>query len=103
MSINEHLHLVVRPARQIVALCICLVLVICVVYGQVAGLPFFVFDAVDKVTGNQHISGGLTQQNISWAFTTVDGFNWHPLTWLSHMAVATLFGMSLHAHHMTKV
>src|SRR5688572_22598175 len=36
------------------------------------------------VTKNPHITSGLTWENIRWAFTTLEGGLWHPLTWLSY-------------------
>ena len=44
------------------------------------------------VQDNPQVLGGLTAQNLAWAFTTVHAHNWHPVTWISHMLDATLFG-----------
>ena len=44
------------------------------------------------VTGNAHVQAGLTAEGFRWAFRTFDSANWHPLTWLSLMLDAQLFG-----------
>jgi protein O-mannosyl-transferase len=31
---------------------------------------------------------------VQWAFTTNTAFNWHPLTWLSHVLDFQLFGLN---------
>ncbi|HUL98834.1 MAG TPA: hypothetical protein VLU24_05335, partial [Mycobacterium sp.] len=55
------------------------------------------------MTANPHVAGGLTWENVAWAFTTNHAANWHPLTWLSHMADVELFGMNAGAHHLTSL
>ena len=39
-------------------------------------------------------------EGLRWAFGSFYAANWHPLTWLSHMADVSLFGMDLGAHHL---
>ena len=51
------------------------------------------------VTANAHVLGGLTLRNIAWAFTSTDGANWHPVTWLSHMLDVQLVGANPGMHH----
>ncbi len=52
---------------------------------------FVDFDDMDYVAHNQHVLSGLSVDNFKWAFTTVQGSNWHPLTWLSLQLDAQLF------------
>src|SRR5208282_4215027 len=42
---------------------------------------------------------GLTLGGLVWAFTTFHAANWHPLTWLSHMADCEFFQLNAGAHH----
>jgi tetratricopeptide (TPR) repeat protein len=49
------------------------------------------------------VQKGLTWTGIKWAFTTGHASNWHPLTWLSHMADCELFGLNPGAHHLVNV
>jgi protein O-mannosyl-transferase len=71
------------------------------VYAQVAHFQFLTYDDYNYVTGNPHVARGITASGIIWAFTSFDASNWHPVTWLSHMADVQLFGMNPGAHHIT--
>lgn len=88
--------------RNLILHCIMLVFIILVVYTQ-AGDHEFVFDDIDYVTNNPHVASGITGKNIFWAFTSVHSANWHPITWLSHMADVQIFGMHPFGHHLTNV
>jgi tetratricopeptide (TPR) repeat protein len=69
-----------------------LVLAVAAVYGRTAGFPFLAFDDELYVTGNGHVLSGLTADGVAWAFRSTHAANWHPLTWISHMADVSLFG-----------
>lgn len=69
----------------------------------VAGHEFISLDDGLYVTGNPVVQGGLTPDGFLWAFRTFHASNWHPLTWLSHMADAELFGLAACSHHMVNV
>ena len=56
--------------------------------------PFFVME--------HHVPQGLTPANIKQAFTMGYGM-WMPLTWLSHMADAQLYGLRPAGHHLTNI
>ncbi len=64
---------------------------------------FVNYDDQDYVTENPVVQKGLTWTGIQWAFTTGHASNWHPLTWLSHMADCELFGLNPGAHHLVNV
>jgi Tfp pilus assembly protein PilF len=64
---------------------------------------FVGFDDPVYVTGNRHVQQGLTWESVAWAFTTSEGGNWHPLTWLSHMLDCQLFGLSPWGHHFVSI
>ncbi|CAB5093917.1 Tetratricopeptide TPR_2 repeat protein [Olavius algarvensis associated proteobacterium Delta 3] len=91
--------------HRILLLCMTLLLVaaIVLVYRPVKDFEFLDFDDDGYVTGNVRVPYGLTWKNIRWAFTTSDMSNWHPLTWISHMADCQLFGLNAGAHHQTNV
>ncbi len=61
---------------------------------------FVIYDDPQYVTANAHIARGLTWPNIVWAAGATEFANWHPLTWLSHMADVSLFGMKPMGHHL---
>ena len=72
-------------------------------YAQVWTCDFVNFDDPDYVYQNPYVTAGLTWQGLKWALTSQVQANWHPLTWLSHMADAQLYGANAGGHHMTSV
>ena len=64
---------------------------------------FVNFDDPDYVTENQVVLHGLTWPGIQWAFSTGHSSNWHPLTWISHMADCQLFQANPAGHHLVNV
>ena len=64
---------------------------------------FVNYDDSGYVTLNQHIQPGLTFANILWAFHSTQMANWHPLTWISHMADVQLFGLHPGGHHASSL
>jgi tetratricopeptide (TPR) repeat protein len=64
------------------------------VYLPVARHGFILYDDGDYVTENPMVRNGLTLAGLKWAFTTYHSANWHPLTWLSHMADCEWFGLN---------
>ncbi len=80
-----------------------LVLATLLLYGPVTHHEFLLFDDSQYVTRNIHVSTGLNFGNVAWAFTTFHEANWHPITWLSHMADCQLFGLNSGAHHFANV
>ena len=80
-----------------------LVLGILFLYGPVTHHEFLLFDDDVYVTKNTHVTTGLKFDNVVWAFTSFYASNWHPLTWLSHMADCQLFGPNPGLHHLVNV
>jgi len=64
------------------------------IYLPVARHGFILYDDGDYVTDNPMVRNGFTLAGIKWAFTTFHSANWHPLTWLSHMADCELFDLN---------
>ncbi len=62
---------------------------------------FVNYDDPAYVYSNQRVMKGLTVDNVAWAFKSTQLTNWHPLTWLSHMADVQLFGLRPGGHHAT--
>jgi Flp pilus assembly protein TadD len=80
-----------------------LVLATLLLYGRVTHHEFLTLDDRPYVTKNIHVRSGLNFGNIVWAFTSFYEANWHPLTWISHMADCQLFGLSSGPHHFVNV
>lgn len=83
--------------------CMVLLALTLAVYAQTGSHQFINFDDTLYVTDNPHVQAGLTGANVAWAFTATSASNWHPLTWLSHMADVQMFGLNPRGHHMTSV
>ncbi len=80
-----------------------LVFSILLVYGQVERFEFTSYDDPEYVSDNVYVRTGLTAESIKWAATAVAVGNWMPVTLLSHVVVAQLFGMESGAHHLVNV
>src|ERR1700746_1766669 len=72
-------------------------------YNPVNRHPFVNYDDDRYVTENSHVRQGLTGRTISWALTSTEQANWHPLTWMSHALDVSLFRMNPAGHHFTSV
>ena len=68
-------------------------------YYLVAKLPFTTYDDQVYVYENANVISGLHWETVRWAFTTYDGANWHPVTWLSHALDCQLFLLNPARHH----
>jgi len=71
-------------------------------YARVANYDF-VFDDIIQITENATVRRGLTWEGLAWALTTTHAANWQPLTWLSHLADCSLFGLNAGGHHLVNV
>jgi hypothetical protein len=80
-----------------------LVVATLLLYGRVTHDEFLGFDDAPYVTKNIHVNTGLRLDNVTWAFTAFHEANWHPLTWLSHMADCQLFGLNPGPPHLVNV
>jgi len=87
----------------ILALCVFLVALTWLVFGQTLGHEFVNYDDGSYVYGNPNIAQGLSVRGVLWAFTHVHSQNWHPLTTISHMLDCQLFGLRPGGHHFTNV
>src|SRR5579871_2166470 len=91
-------------SQSSVALAIALIAVLtCAVFAPVWNFGFLSWDDPTYVTQNPQVLRGLTWAGVTWAFTTGDASNWHPLTWLSHMLDVSVFGLTPGWHHAVNV
>ena len=74
-----------------------------VVFLPAGRFNFLNYDDNDYITDNAFVKQGVTWSGVRTAFTTFHASNWHPLTWLSHMADCMLFGLNPGAHHFVNV
>jgi len=91
------------PAQRQLVLGLLLVVVTLALYNPVSHNGFVNFDDDRYVTDNPQVRVGLGWSTISWAFTSLDQANWHPLTWLSHALDCQFFRLNPVGHHYTNL
>ena len=90
-----------RPA--VAGICAALAALSFAAYSGALSNGFVDYDDQGYVKENPHVRAGLTPASAAWAFTTTAEANWHPVTWLSHMADVTVFGLDPGRHHLTSM
>ena len=93
------------PSRAGLLLLICalLVVVTAAAYWQSLECGFIkCFDDEIYVTDNYHLTQGFAR-GLRWAFTTYQGANWHPVTWISHLTDYSLYDLDPAGHHLTSL
>jgi len=83
--------------------CLFLVAVTGAVYSPIRQYPFLNYDDQEYVTRNPHVQAGLSWKTLRWAWTATDAYNWHPLTWLSHVVDWQFYGLNAGGHHLTNL
>src|SRR5512136_151396 len=84
-------------------LCLLLAVTTLAVFLPVGRHGYVNYDDSDYVTANLHVQSGLSWENVVWAFKSGHASNWHPLTWISHMLDAQLFGDKPGAQHLVNL
>lgn len=74
-----------------------------IAYSPVLNNDFVSYDDYKYTTGNPFIKDGLTVEAVKWAFSTFYFSNWHPITWISHMADVSFYGFAPRGHHLTSL
>lgn len=91
------------PEKRNAVVCLLLAVVTLALYNPVNRHPFVNYDDDRYVTENAHVRQGLTGDTISWALTSTEQANWHPLTWMSHALDVSLFHLNPAGHHFSSV
>ncbi len=84
-------------------ICLALAAAVLAVFSGAFQCDFVNYDDPSYVTSNAEVKQGLTGPGAAWAMTTGAASNWHPLTWISHMADVSLYGLDPRGHHLTSV
>jgi tetratricopeptide (TPR) repeat protein len=103
IALHEAVGIFRSPGQRKLVLGLLLVVVTLALYNPVSRNGFVNFDDDRYVTDNPQVRAGLRSSTISWAFTTLDLANWHPLTWLSHALDCQLFQLNPVGHHYTSL
>ena len=85
--------------KRTLILCLLLATGTLSLYSRVTHAGFLRYDDDRYVVENPYVRAGLHWSTVTWAFTTFEQANWHPLTWLSHAVDGRLFGMNPAGHH----
>jgi protein O-mannosyl-transferase len=94
---------VVPSCRWRIFACAFLVIATLAVYWPARQYKFVAYDDDDYVYQNPVVQKGLTWEGLQWSFVDRQANNWHPLTWLSHMADYQAFGLNAGGPHMVNV
>ena len=89
--------------RRDFAASVALAALVFLAFGGALRCGFVWFDDHGYVYENPAVTAGLTQAGLRWALTTTHMYNWHPLTWLAHMADAELYGLNPAGHHLSSL
>jgi tetratricopeptide (TPR) repeat protein len=71
-------------------------------YYPVHDFSFVQYDDPDYIL-NPHVRVGITRDSLRWAFASGESSNWFPVTRLSHLIDAHLFGLESGWHHLTSL
>ena len=82
---------------------LCLAGLTLAVFWPLQHFEFLLWDDYEYILNNHHVRSGLSLENLCWAFTTTHASYWHPLTWLSLMADAELFGLNPQGFHFNNL
>jgi len=76
---------------------------VCAIYWRVQSFEFVHYDDLEYLLKEPYVRQGLTWAGVVWAFTETQVHNWHPLTMLSYLIDAELWGMTPGAFHVVNV
>jgi protein O-mannosyl-transferase len=93
----------VPEKQRPILICLLLALVTLALYWPATHFDFTNYDDPDYIIYNPSIQHGITRDSVAWAFETDHASNWHPLTWISHMADYSLYGLNPGGHHQTNL
>src|ERR1700747_208082 len=91
-----------QPKFRLV-LCLLLAAITLALYNGAAGHGFSNYDDDRYILTNPHVQAGIRWSTITWAVTSLEEANWHPLTWLSHAMDCQLFQLHPAGHHYTSL
>ncbi|MHC5060243.1 MAG: tetratricopeptide repeat protein [Planctomycetota bacterium] len=86
--------------KHVLLIYLALALFTIVAFEHVRLCEFTATDDAKFVTTNSHVKAGLTGESLVYAFTATATANWMPLTWLSVMLDAQIFGHSSATFHL---
>jgi len=92
------------PSRWLTgAICVLLVAMVFIVYGQTLHFDFVNYDDDSNVYQAPQVTAGLTVAGIEWAFTHTQLGRWAPMATLSRMIDCQVHHLWAGGHHLTNV
>jgi hypothetical protein len=92
-----------RSRSVVTGVCLVLVAITWIVYGQTLRYGFVNYDDDAYVHDAPEIIAGVTLHGLKCAFTRTYVGNWQPLTSISHMLDCQFSGLNASGHHFTSV
>ena len=92
-----------KPRMPVWATAALLALAAIALYWPATGYDFVNYDDQVYFSENEHVLAGLTWRNLAWAFQTTLDASWYPVSWLSFMLDAELFGPGPAGPHLTNL
>jgi len=93
-----------QERHKVTFIYLALAIAILAAFWQLSDCEFITtFDDDLYVTKNPMVNTGFSTKGILWAFTKAHAYNWHPVTWISHMADCQLYGLDPAGHHITNL
>lgn len=89
------------PKPSPLFLSLSLLLLTLAVFAQTLGFDFVDVDDPSYVVDNDRVLDGLRPDSIRWAWTSSTLGHWHPMTFMSYMLDASLFGTGPAGFHFT--
>ena len=85
--------------RALYLLSLSLIVLCLIPFYQVVRFDFFGLDDELYIVNNTVVRSGLSWSGIQWAFTSLHGNNWHPVTSIFMMTEVSLFGVNAAGFH----
>jgi protein O-mannosyl-transferase len=86
-----------------ITVCLLLAALTLLCYWPVLSHQFVCLDDEHYLFDSGYVAKGLTWSGVVWSLQTGYFCNWHPLTWLSYMLDAQIYGMSPGGFHLTNL
>jgi tetratricopeptide (TPR) repeat protein len=91
------------PRQKTLFICGGLLALVVAAFWRVLFCDFLIYDDWEYVVTNDMVRRGVSAESVGWAFTKFHSSNWHPLTWISHMADVQMYGLRPWGHHLTNL
>jgi hypothetical protein len=89
--------------RKFIWGCLILTVATVVIFYPMLTHQFLNLDDHVYVIKNKHVRSGLNLQSLQWAFTTIHGEFYHPLTWISLLVDTSLYGIKARGYLTTNL